>query len=466
MNYYNFIKTIKTVTSNNSLVNEFGEGDIYEHLNSGEHKYPCVFLTVQTVVPNNDMLTINGTLFYVDRMLTNNVNKNEIISNGITILSQIFQKLLEDTVVMDRVSSYTPFDEKFADICAGVFASFSATIPNDIICSDSEFEVRTIELNHNGIYDIIGYDQAVVAVEGGVWGQITGDINEQTDLMGLINSKQNNLTAGTNIKIEGDVISNTYEYDDTEVKTDIENIEKLIPAQATEQNKLADKDFVNSTVASSAANFRGLWNTWADVPTNADDYPEDYVGNKKPTHNDYLTVINASDYTGLEAQQYRFYYIGDWDVVGKSGWMPQYKIGVNFTAAQQAAIDSNITSTKVAEIDAKQNILTAGNGITINNDVISAEMDIIDVTGSQTISPNRLYVFGTVDSTITITKGTDVQNKINCYCIRFTIATGGTVAFSGFGTIKWNGSSNQPTFKVGKTYELNIENGYAFYGEF
>lgn len=186
MNYYNFIKTIKTVTSNNSLVNEFGEGDIYEHLNSGEHKYPCVFLTVQTVVPNNDMLTINGTLFYVDRMLTNNVNKNEIISNGITILSQIFQKLLEDTVVMDRVSSYTPFDEKFADICAGVFASFSATIPNDIICSDSEFEVRTIELNHNGIYDIIGYDQAVVAVEGGVWGQITGDINEQTDLIELV----------------------------------------------------------------------------------------------------------------------------------------------------------------------------------------------------------------------------------------------------------------------------------------
>lgn len=466
MNYYNFIKTIKTVTSNNSLVNEFGEGDIYEHLNSGEHKYPCVFLTVQTVVPNNDMLTINGTLFYVDRMLTNAVNKNEIISNGITILSQIFQKLLEDTVVMDRVSSFTPFDEKFADICAGVFASFSATIPNDIICSDSEFEVRTITLNHNGIYDIIGYDQAVVAVEGGVWGQITGDINEQTDLMTLINSKQNNLTAGTNIKIEGDVISNTYQYDDSEIKGDIENIEKLIPAQATEQNKLADKDFVNSTVASSAANFRGLWNTWADVPTNVDDYPEDYVGNKKPTHNDYLTVIDASDYVGLEAQQYRFYYIGDWDVLGKSGWTPQYKIGVNFTAAQQAAIDSGITASKVAEIDTKQNILTAGNGITINNDVISAEMDIIDVTGSQTISPNKLYVFGTVDSAITITKGTDVQNKVNCYCVRFTIATGGTVTFDGFGTIKWNGSSNQPTFKVGKTYELNIENGYAFYGEF
>ena len=298
------------------------------------------------------------------------------------------------------------------------------------------------------------------------WGQITGDINSQNDLMSLINSKQNNLAAGTNIKIEGDVISNTYEYDDSGIKSDIENIEKLIPTQATEQNKLADKDFVNSTVASSAANFRGLWNNWADVPTNADDYPEDYVGNKKPTHNDYLTIIDASDYTGLEAQQYRFYYVGEWDVAGKSGWMPQYKIGVNFTAAQQAAIDSNITAAKVTEIDAKQNILTAGNGITINNDVISAEMDIIDVTGSQTISPNRLYVFGSVDSAIAITKGTDVQNKINCYCVRFTIATGGTVTFSGFGTIKWNGSSNQPTFKVGKTYEINIENGYAFYGEF
>lgn len=466
MNYYNFIKQIKNISLSNGLVNETGDGDIYQHLNSGMHKYPCVFLTVQNVTFTNDIVNVNATLFYVDRLLDNSSNKLEIQSNGITVLSQILDRIAEDTVINTVQNVYTPFEEKFADLCAGQFVTFRASFPNDVICSDDEFEIKTITLNHNGIYDIIGYDKAVVAVEGGVWGQITGDINAQTDLMVLINSKQNNLTAGTNIKIEGDVISNTYEYDDSGIKSDIENIEKLIPTQATEQNKLADKDFVNSTVASSAANFRGLWNSWADVPTNADDYPEDYIGNKKPTHNDYLTVIDASDYTGLEAQQYRFYYVGEWDVAGKSGWMPQYKIGVNFTAAQQAAIDSNITAAKVAEIDAKQNILTAGNGITINNDVISAEMDIVNVTGSQTISPNKLYVFGTVDSAITITKGTDVQNKINCYCVRFTIATGGTVTFSGFGTIKWNGSSNQPNFKVGKTYEINIENGYAFYGEF
>ena len=146
--------------------------------------------------------------------------------------------------------------------------------------------------------------------------------------------------------------------------------------------------------------------------------------------------------------------------------MPQYKIGVNFTAAQQAAIDSNITAAKVAEIDAKQNILTAGNGITINNDAISAEMDVVNVVGSQTISPNKLYVFGTVDSPITITKGTDVQNKVNCYCVRFTVATGGTVTFSGFGTIKWNGRSEAPNFIEGNSYEISIEGGYAFYGEF
>lgn len=466
MNYYNFIKQIKNISLSNGLVNETGEGDIYQHLNSGMHKYPCVFLTVQNVTFNNDIVNVNATMFYVDRLLTNSANKVEIQSNGLTVLSQILDRIAEETVINTVQNVYTPFEEKFADLCAGQFVTFRASFPNDVICSDDEFEIKTITLNHNGIYDIIGYDKAVVAVEGGVWGQIKGDINEQTDLMALINSKQNNLTAGTNIKIEGDVISNTYEYDDTEVKSDIENIEKLIPAQATEQNKLADKDFVNSTVASSAANFRGLWNTWADVPTNADDYPEDYIGNKKPTHNDYLTIVDASDYIGLEAQQYRFYYVGEWDVAGKSGWMPQYKIGVNFTAAQQAAIDSNITAAKVTEIDAKQNILTAGNGITINNDVISAEMDVVNVTGSQTISPNRLYVFGNVDSAITITKGTDVQNKVNCYCVRFTIATGGSVTFSGFGTIKWNGSSRQPTFKVGKTYELNIENGYAFYGEF
>lgn len=39
------------------------------------------------------------------------------------------------------------------------------------------------------------------------WGDLTGNINAQTDLMNKLNAKQNNLIAGTNITISGDTIS-------------------------------------------------------------------------------------------------------------------------------------------------------------------------------------------------------------------------------------------------------------------
>lgn len=78
--------------------------------------------------------------------------------------------------------------------------------------------------------------------------------------------------------------------------TQIDEISQLIPSQASNTNQLADKEFVNSTVSTNTANFRGNWSTYTDIPTNVDNYPEDYSGNKKPTVNDYLTVQQAADY--------------------------------------------------------------------------------------------------------------------------------------------------------------------------
>ena len=86
---------------------------------------------------------------------------------------------------------------------------------------------------------------------------------------------------------------------------EIDDIEAVIPAQATAQNQLADKNFVNATVATNSANFRGNWATWTDVPTQANLYPEDYVGNKTPTNNDYMVVTDASDYISEETEVLR-----------------------------------------------------------------------------------------------------------------------------------------------------------------
>ena len=150
----------------------------------------------------------------------------------------------------------------------------------------------------------------------------------------------------------------------------IDVVDEKIPAQASASNQLADKAFVNSTVQTSSANFRGNWANWAAVPTNADDYPVDADGNKTPTKNDYLVVQDASDYTATTLTgTWRFKYSGEWATDGKAGWHPEYQVNETpLTAAQLAALNSGATAaliTKLEDIpaDAEANAIDS---ITVN----------------------------------------------------------------------------------------------------
>lgn len=144
MNYYNFVNTILETAKSHKLVYEVGEGDIYEHLNSGDHKYPCVFLTVQNVDSNGSQMTVTGSLFYVDALLSDTSNKLQIQSTGMTTLQQIFMRLMDNYPDFElRTGRYTPFDEKFADLCAGVFSNFTISFMDDIcIVNDDIFEEK------------------------------------------------------------------------------------------------------------------------------------------------------------------------------------------------------------------------------------------------------------------------------------------------------------------------------------
>ena len=146
----------------------------------------------------------------------------------------------------------------------------------------------------------------------------------------------------------------------TRVEGLIDDIEDLIPSEATSSNQLADKEFVHDQIATNASNFRGSWSTWTNVPTDSNDYPADYTGNKKPNNNDYLIIQDASDYGISYTGIWRFYYRGDWDTLGKSGWQPQYRVEQAFTQEQLNAINSGITSQKVSTYDNHLPLIYAG----------------------------------------------------------------------------------------------------------
>ena len=172
MRYFEFLKKIKNISTTHVLVNEYGEGDIYEHLNSGEHKYPCVFLTVTNIQSSVSSTLYNFTLFYTDRLLESGDNRTNIQSTGITVIQQILNRLVQEYPTYEVTNTnFTPFTEKFADMCAGTFCdiTFEDPVENlesviDSECNEGDFEVKTITLTKNGLYDINGYDKAIVAI--------------------------------------------------------------------------------------------------------------------------------------------------------------------------------------------------------------------------------------------------------------------------------------------------------------
>lgn len=135
-------------------------------------------------------------------------------------------------------------------------------------------------------------------------------------------------------------------------ESDIDSIEAKIPTQASSSNQLADKQFVNSSIQTQTAYFRGSWATWSAVPTNANDYPADANNNKTPTTNDYMVVQDASGYTGTTLSgTWRFKYSGVWATDGIAGWLPEYQVNETpLTSAQLAALNSGATTTNIGQI--------------------------------------------------------------------------------------------------------------------
>lgn len=137
----------------------------------------------------------------------------------------------------------------------------------------------------------------------------------------------------------------------------VEAIEEKIPAQASSENKLADKNFVNSTVATATATFRGTYNLVSDLGLTVTATQQqiaaaivtklaalgitadnnDYVFVQIPTANDKPTEIARVD---------RYKYNG-------SAWGYEWSLNnSSFTAAQWASINSGITSEMVTKLGA------------------------------------------------------------------------------------------------------------------
>lgn len=170
MTYFDLLNKIKTLSQSHQLVNDFHEGDVYNYMNSGDHKYPCVFLTMNTISTDTTGTTYKFTLFYIDRLTEDESNKIVVQSTGVSVISQILGVLVNDNATLELQSAeYTMFTEKFADYCGGVFCNVVVSdllnsTTNDVECDDLNFDQTSIIIDKNGTYELFGNYKVIVDI--------------------------------------------------------------------------------------------------------------------------------------------------------------------------------------------------------------------------------------------------------------------------------------------------------------
>ena len=107
----------------------------------------------------------------------------------------------------------------------------------------------------------------------------------------------------------------------------VDTLQALIPATATADNQLADKDFVNSSIATATAEFRGSFTSLDELKATS--------GNL----NDYAFYLHTDSVGNSVVDRYK------WTT---AGWLYEYTLNnSSFTAEQWAALNSAITATLV-----------------------------------------------------------------------------------------------------------------------
>ena len=111
-------------------VNAYGEGSVYDLLNSGGkiEKYAAVVTTFQSASIVDDNYTATVNLFYIDRLTKfDDNNRLQVQDTAVQTLHNILLQLAEEYDVENE--SYTLFTQKFADNCAGAYATLKITLP-------------------------------------------------------------------------------------------------------------------------------------------------------------------------------------------------------------------------------------------------------------------------------------------------------------------------------------------------
>lgn len=168
MNVTELSKMIGQIAKGIRLVHSYYDDDLKEVWNTKEVKYGSVVWNVSSVSLEDNIWVYNGYLYYGDRLNEAGTNINSIFSDATTVIQTIISVIYNNVDLVSEIEDYPAinyFKNKYADELAGCYVSLNIKVANEYSSCDDGYDVRTLQIKENGLYNVTGYDMADVEVQ-------------------------------------------------------------------------------------------------------------------------------------------------------------------------------------------------------------------------------------------------------------------------------------------------------------
>ena len=383
MNLQNTLEYIASVAQNHPLINSSYVGSIYDLNSNTNTKYAVFAVEDIDVTKQNNTLLYNCYLYVVDRVMNDESNTIAVQTMAVNTLQEIINYIEGYSQSLEVSGSYiiTPVRQKFSDECAGAYVQLRLVSQNDIgECAFSD-------------------DKVVETFQGKTY--LLDNYFTKPETLTLLDGKQDTLIAGDNITIVDNVISATGGGGDSIWEKDANN--NIFPkgnTNVTGKNcfvtGLTSKANHNNNI-SIGYNNESRGNNSIVIGVEAKDFDPSgdalgwlnliAMGNNpvippRSLNTPYKTWQTPKFIVGGLYGFKRWNTLeqtvnGDLYIKGINGWDGTNAIpdGTSHLQGYLNGLDTRITNNTTA-IGGKQNTLTAGKNINIENDVISVPQEV------------------------------------------------------------------------------------------
>lgn len=137
MTLYDLIRAIERIAAEQPSVNMIVENDMFKLENEPSAKYGVFgFRQVEhTASIDSAMVQYGFEFYYADRLTDDRSNQVEVQSVGLQTLDNIVRRLAEEEDVVIEECRYTPFRQKFVDVCSGQICALTIGAVRDGMCA-------------------------------------------------------------------------------------------------------------------------------------------------------------------------------------------------------------------------------------------------------------------------------------------------------------------------------------------